>query len=174
MSPAVTIHLAAAAGAIALGPVALWARQGAQQRPRLHRAFGYAWVTLMVITALSALFIHESGLPNIAGYTPIHLLVPATFFGLYRAFAALARGDIRAHRANMERLYYGACVTAGAFALLPFRAFGHMVWVQTLGLSQGQAWVALGFVLTAVAAIWVRRAARVALRARPTRSLTTS
>ena len=160
LSTPVTIHLIAAVGALLLGPVALWARQGAQQRPRLHRGFGYAWVTLMVVTALSALFIHDSGLPNIHGFSPIHLLVPATLFGLYYAFAALFRGDIRAHRQTMQRLYYGACVTAGAFTLLPIRSMGYLLWVHTLGLTKGQAWVALGLVLAAVTMFLIRQSVR--------------
>ena len=49
LSPAVAIHLTAAVLATALGPVALWARRSQAQRPRLHRAAGYAWVTLMVL-----------------------------------------------------------------------------------------------------------------------------
>ena len=48
-TPLIAVHMTAALGAVALGPVALWARKGATQRPKLHRAFGYAWVTLMVL-----------------------------------------------------------------------------------------------------------------------------
>ena len=57
ITPVIAIHMAAALAAVAIGPIALWARQGATQRPRIHRAAGYAWVTLMVATAVSALFI---------------------------------------------------------------------------------------------------------------------
>ena len=32
----------------------------------------------MVVTAVSALFIRDFRMPNLAGYTPIHLLVPVT------------------------------------------------------------------------------------------------
>ena len=133
VTPVIAVHMTAAIGAIVTGPVALWARKGAQQRPRLHRAFGYAWVTLMVITALSAIFIKVSGLPNISGYTPIHLLIPFTLTGLVFAFYALAKGDIPRHRQTMQRLYYGACVVAGMFTLMPQRLIGHFVWSQ-LGL----------------------------------------
>ena len=90
LTPVIAIHMTAALGALVTGPVALWARQGATQRPRLHRAFGYAWVTLMLATAISALFIRDFSLPNIGGYTPIHLLVPVTFAGLFGAFWFLA------------------------------------------------------------------------------------
>ena len=57
MTPTIAIHASAAVAAIALGPLALWARRTRAQHPRLHRAFGYAWVTLMVVAAVSALFI---------------------------------------------------------------------------------------------------------------------
>jgi uncharacterized membrane protein len=134
LTPAIAIHMTAALGALATGPVALWARKGAAQRPKLHRAFGYAWVTLMVITAVSALFIRGGQLPNIAGYSPIHLLVPLTLFGLYGSFRYLAQGNIAKHRQIMQILYYGACVVAGAFTLLPGRLLGELIWVDWLGL----------------------------------------
>ncbi|MGH6637201.1 MAG: DUF2306 domain-containing protein, partial [Polaromonas sp.] len=70
LTPLIAVHMTAAILATAIGPVALWARMGRTQRPRLHRAFGYAWVTLMVITAVSAIFIRDFTIPNIAGYTP--------------------------------------------------------------------------------------------------------
>lgn len=133
MSHVIAIHLTAAVTALVTGPVALWARQGRQQRPRLHRAFGYAWVTVMVITAVSAVFIRDYSLPNLAGYTPVHILVPATFAALVLAFVQLARGNISGHRATMRRLYFGACIVAGAFTLLPQRYLGQLVWGQ-LGL----------------------------------------
>jgi uncharacterized membrane protein len=130
LTPVITVHASAAVGALLTGPVALWARKGARQRPKLHRAFGYAWATLMVVTAVSAVFIHESHLPNIAGFTPIHLLIPATLFGLFGAFYFLARGDIARHRSIMQKLYWGACVVAGVFTLLPERLIGHLLWTQ--------------------------------------------
>lgn len=134
LTPVIAIHLTAALGAVATGPVALWARKGRAQRPRLHRAFGYAWVTLMIVAAVSAIFIRDRAMPNLAGFTPIHILVPVTLGSLFFAFRALARGDIAAHRMLMQRLYLGACVVAGLFTLLPQRLLGHLVWTQ-LGLA---------------------------------------
>ena len=133
LTPLIAVHATAAVLAILTGPVALWARQGRQQHPRLHRAFGYAWVTLMLVTAVSALFIRDWNLPNLAGYTPIHLLVPVVFACLVGAFRMLALGDIRRHRRIMQGLYFGACVVAGAFTLLPQRMLGQLLWDQ-LGL----------------------------------------
>ena len=134
MSPLIAVHMTAAIGAVVTGPVALWARRGRTQHPRLHRAFGYAWVTLMVVTAMSALFIRDRSLPNIAGYTPIHLLVPVTLLGLFGAFYALAKGNVARHRKVMQSLYVGACVVAGGFTLLPSRYLGQLVLGQWLGL----------------------------------------
>lgn len=134
MTPAIAIHVTAALGALVIGPVALWARRARAQRPKLHRAFGYAWVTLMLTTAFSALFIHGGRLPNIAGFSPIHLLVPLTLFGLFGAFIKLARKDIRGHRKIMLMVYFGACVGAGIFTLLPDRLLGQLLWGDLLGL----------------------------------------
>jgi uncharacterized membrane protein len=145
MSPLIAIHLSAAVGAIALGPVALWARQGVRQRPRLHRAFGYAWVTLMLATAISAIFIRDFELPNISGYTPIHLLIPVTLLVLVGAFWKLAHGNVRGHASLMRRLYVSACIVAGFFTLLPQRYLGQLVWghVDSLGpiLRNTPSWV---------------------------------
>jgi uncharacterized membrane protein len=140
LTPVIAIHMTAALGALVIGPVALWARrspalgQSNRQRPRLHRAAGYAWVTLMLMTALSALFIRDFRFPNLAGFTPIHLFVPYTLIGLFIAFRALLQGNIAGHRKAMLRQYFGACVAAGVFTLLPGRYLGQLVWGQWFGL----------------------------------------
>ena len=133
VSPVIAVHMTAAIAATVIGPLALWARRRAEPRPRLHRAFGYAWVTLMLVTALSAVFIRDHAMPNLAGYTPIHLLIPATLAGLFFAFWRLARRDIAGHRNTMRWLYFSACIVAGGFTLLPGRYLGHLLWSQ-LGL----------------------------------------
>jgi uncharacterized membrane protein len=127
LSPQVIIHLAAALSAAVLGPFALWARLSGKQRPKLHRAFGYAWVTLMIITAVSAAFIH-SHFPMWWRFSWIHLFIPATLIGLFGAFWHLAKGDIRRHRNAMLGLYFGACLGAGVFTLLPGRFLGQFLW----------------------------------------------
>jgi uncharacterized membrane protein len=132
-TPVIAIHLCAASGALLIGPWVIWARRGVIQRPRLHRALGYAWVTLMLAASVSAIFIRDFKLPNLGGYTPIHLLVPVTLASLFIAFRHLARGNVRAHRTTMTSLYIGACVVAGAFTLLPNRYLGGLLW-GSLGL----------------------------------------
>ena len=133
MTPVIAVHMTAALGALVTGPIALWARRGRQQHPKLHRAFGYAWVTLMIVAAVSAVFIRDFRLPNLAGFTPIHILVPVSLGTLFLAFYKLAQGDIGGHRAYMQRLYVGACLVAGAFTLLPSRYLGQLVW-SSVGL----------------------------------------
>jgi uncharacterized membrane protein len=128
LTPIIAIHMTAALAAVATGPIALWARRSRAQHPRLHRAFGYAWVTFMIVTAVSAVFIRDFDLPNIAGYTPIHVLVPVTLASLAIAFWRLARRDIRGHRIVMQQLYFWACIVAGSLTLLPQRYLGQVVW----------------------------------------------
>ena len=134
LTPLIAVHMSAALTAIAIGPVALWAHKGATPRPKLHRAFGYAWVTLMLVAAITATFIRDYRLPNVVGYTPIHLLVPVTFYTLFRAFKYLAQGNISGHRKSMQSLYFSACIVAGAFTLLPQRYLGGLIWHHWLGL----------------------------------------
>lgn len=128
LTPIIAIHLTAALGALVLGPWVLWSRLGRTRRPRLHRSLGMAWVLLMVVTALSAVFIRSFSLPNLAGYTPIHILVPVTLTTLFWAFRQLYRGNVRSHRIAMTSLYFIACVTAGLFTLLPSRLLGGWLW----------------------------------------------
>jgi uncharacterized membrane protein len=129
----IAIHMSAAIAALAIGPLVLWARLGQHVRPWLHRALGYAWTTLMLVAAITAVFIRDFAIPNIWGYTPIHLLIPVTFLSLWKAFHALARREFEAHRKTMQSLYIGACVVAGAFTLLPSRYLGQLIWHDWLG-----------------------------------------
>lgn len=141
MTSVIAVHLSAAVAATVIGPLALWARLGRAQHPRLHRAFGYAWVTLMVVTAVSAIFIRSTTIININGYTPIHILIPVVFGLLFVAFRHLLRGNIAGHRRAMLRLYAGACLVAGAFTLLPNRYLGNLIWGQWLGLRDSASLV---------------------------------
>ena len=113
-TPLITVHMFAALAGTVVGAVTLWARRSGGARPRLHRMAGHAWVLLMLVTAISALCIRDYQLPNLAGYTPIHLLVPLLFAGLLVAFGRLARRDIAGHRRAMRITYVGACLVAGA------------------------------------------------------------
>ena len=134
LTPVIAIHLAAALAATAIGPLALWARKGRTQRPRLHRAAGYAWVTLMVATAVSALFITGGGGPRWGSFGLIHLLIPLTLGMLVVSFVFLARRNVVGHSKTMQYIYVGACVVAGGFTLLPDRLLGQSLWTA-LGVA---------------------------------------
>ena len=133
MTPLIAVHMSAAITALGLCHFGLWARLGRAPPPRLHRALGYAWVTCMIAAAVSAVFIRDFRLPNITGYTPVHLLIPITFFSLYRAFKYLLAGNFQGHRLSMQWLYFSACIVAGSFTLLPGRYLGHLIWSDWLG-----------------------------------------
>ena len=127
ISPIIAIHMTAALSALVLGPIALWARLGRSLHPRLHRAAGYAWITMMLGSSVSAVFIRDYALPNLAGYTPIHLLIPVTLVGLVLAFRAVLKQKYVAHRKAMQSLYWLACVVPGVFTLLPSRLLGKLL-----------------------------------------------
>jgi uncharacterized membrane protein len=114
---------------VLLGPLALLARKGS----RPHRAFGYAWVTLMLGAALSSAFIRSVKLPNIGGYTPIHLISLFAVAMIALALVYIARHNLRGHQRAMRGVYIGACIAA-AFAFLPGRFLGDLVWRHALGV----------------------------------------
>lgn len=128
MSPIIAVHMTASLTALLIGPIAMWARLSETKRPWIHRAVGYGWVSMMIVSAVSAIFIRDYGLPNVGGYTLIHLLIPYTVFWLVYAFRALAKKEFVKHRKAMIGLYCGACIGAGVFTLLPNRYLGGIVW----------------------------------------------
>ena len=130
LTPVIAVHVSFALGALVLGPVALTARKGSP----LHRASGYAWVVLMLGAAISSAFIRDFRLPNLMGYTPIHIFTVATIVGVTAAVIFAVRRNIAMHKRIMWRTYVGGCVGAGLFALLPSRLLGDLVWHQLLAL----------------------------------------
>jgi uncharacterized membrane protein len=128
MTPLIAAHMSAAISAVCIGPLAIWARKSRTQRPVLHRYAGYTWVMLMLITAFTAAFIRDFRLPNINGFTAIHLLIPATLGSLIAAFYFLRQGNIKQHRRFMVSLYLNACLVAGIFTLYPGRYLGNWMW----------------------------------------------
>ena len=108
--------------ALLLGTVQLAAPKGTGA----HRLIGYAWVLLMIGTALSALFIHTIRLWG--AYSPIHLLVPFTLISLWLAVRAARQGNIRRHKAIMVSLFLYALVVTGLFTLLPGRVMNTVMF----------------------------------------------
>jgi len=124
-TPAIWIHLAAAVAALAVGAGVFLARKGTT----LHRRAGRTWAALMVVTAASTYWIRGDG-----GFSWIHLLSIGVLFGIAAAVWFAATGRIRGHRQTVAGLYAGGLVIAGAFAFLPQRLLGRMLW-SSLGLA---------------------------------------
>jgi len=112
---AVQIHLVSAIISLLLGFYMLLAPKGTQ----VHRRLGWVWVLAMLGAAVSAAFIHQ--LRIIWIFSPIHIFVPITFWGLYEGVRHARAGRIAAHRASMRSLYWGALCIPFAFALTPDR-----------------------------------------------------
>ena len=74
----------------------------------VHRTLGYVYLALMSVTAVSTLFVHEVS-PNspFFGFSPIHLFVPLTLFGVVGALRGAWIHNIRMHRGAMIGLYVG-------------------------------------------------------------------
>ena len=125
---AVKLHVATVVPAFLLGTwLIFFSRKGA----RYHRAIGYVYLTLMTVTSIAALFVHTL-MPNgpFFGFSPIHLFVPLTLFGVVGALYYARRHDIKAHSKSMLGVYIGGLLIAGSLTLLPGRImhtvfFGH-------------------------------------------------
>lgn len=128
--PLIALHLGAALLALAIGGVVMARRKGTVN----HKALGWTWVVLMAATAISSAFIRDYRMPNIAGYTPIHFLTAWTMFSLPFAIIRIRRGNVAGHRSIMRGMFFGACVVAGLFTLLPGRFMGDLLWKHTLQL----------------------------------------
>lgn len=128
--PLLFLHLACALAALALGGFVLWGRKGSGT----HRWTGKLWVALMGGAALSSAFIGGGQLPNIQGFSPIHLLTLFVLWQLPLGVRYARQGNIVAHRRTMRGLYIGGCIVAGLFTLMPGRFLGQLLWTHTLGL----------------------------------------
>src|ERR1700759_2266801 len=82
-SLAIQIHVATVVPAFLIGT---WLIFISRKGERFHRALGYLYLSLMTITSIAALFVHAL-MPNIPffGFSPIHLFVPLTLFGVFGA-----------------------------------------------------------------------------------------
>lgn len=144
----VQIHATAALFALIIGALVLFRRKGTTS----HKALGRLWVVLMLITAGSAIFINEIQL--IGPFSPIHIFSIVTFAGLAHAIRMARTGNIRAHRATMQSLYFLALVLTGAFTLLPGRRMHDVLFGAQSGWAPSL--VAITLALSATALLWRR------------------
>jgi uncharacterized membrane protein len=123
---AVQIHAATVIPAFFLGTWQIFfSRKGAP----FHRAVGYVYLALMTITSIAALFVHQI-MPKspFFGFSPIHLFVPLTLFGVVGALHGAWTHNIREHRASMLGVYIGGLLIAGTLAFLPGRTMHAIVF----------------------------------------------
>ena len=101
--------------AIILGGIQLSMKKGGA----IHKLLGRIWVGLMLIVAISSLFIHEIKLWG--AYSPIHLLSLWTIFSLGLGIYFVRVGNIKRHKQVMIGLYFFALILTGFFTLMPGR-----------------------------------------------------
>jgi uncharacterized membrane protein len=83
----------------------------------------------MLVTAVSSFWIQSKG-----HFSAIHVLSVSVLFLLAAIVYFATTGRIRGHRTSVVATYVGALLVAGAFALMPHRRLGQIVW-SGLGLT---------------------------------------
>jgi uncharacterized membrane protein len=123
---AVQIHVATVVPAFFIGTYQIFfSRKGAP----FHRALGYLYLGLMTITSIAALFVHVI-MPRgpFFGFSPIHVFVPLTLFGVVGALRGAWTHDIKLHKRAMIGVYIGGLLIAGSLAFMPGRIMHTVVF----------------------------------------------
>jgi len=118
----IQVHILAALGTVALGLLIFAMRKGRA----LHRTAGWVWVTLMMATAGSSLFM--VGL-NGDVWSLIHLLSGWVLATLPLAVWAARKHRVQIHSKAMIGIFVGGSTVAGGFAFLP----GRLMWTLFFG-----------------------------------------
>lgn len=112
------IHLATVVPAFVLGTFLLLRRKATAT----HRALGKAYMLLMLLTAITSLFMSAQVGPSLLNHFGfIHLFSLLVLCLVPAAFLAARNHKVKAHRNHMIGLYVGGILIAGAFALSPGR-----------------------------------------------------
>jgi uncharacterized membrane protein len=120
----VYVHFIAALAAMAIGAVQLVRPKGTAG----HRVIGWTWAALMMVVALSSLWI-----PAFLAFTWIHLFTLFVMVTLPLALYRAHRGEIAGHAKGMRGIYIGGLIVAGAFAFMPGRVLGNFLWKGVWG-----------------------------------------
>jgi uncharacterized membrane protein len=123
---AIVLHVACAAGALLVGAAQFAGPKG----NRRHRLLGWIWVALMSGVAATSIFIRDDGMPNLFGYTPIHLFTVLTIVTLPLAVLHARRRNVARHAASMKGLFVGGLLVAGLATLIPGRRLGNLLWTS--------------------------------------------
>jgi len=123
---AIKLHVFTVVPAFFLGTwLIFFSRKGA----RRHRAVGYVYLSLMTITAITALWIHEiPAIDIVYGFGPIHIFSIVTLSGVVGALRGAWTHNIKMHRRSMLGVYIGGLLIAGTFAFLPGRIMHALVF----------------------------------------------
>ena|SRR5437868_3871659 len=121
-APAIPLHAFAAMAAFALGLVQFVAPKGTLP----HRTIGWIWIALMLVVAISSLWIHQIRL--LGPFSPIHFLSIFTLVMLPLAVWKAHSHRVAAHRRIMISLFLGALLIAGLFTLIPGRIMHKVVF----------------------------------------------
>ena len=114
----IQVHVATVLPAFLIGTYLIFAsRKGSP----IHRKLGWLYLGLMVVTSLTTLFIHEINPNGWGGFSPIHLFIPLTLFGVYGAISGARTHNVQRHRGAMLGVYIGGILIAGGFAFMPGR-----------------------------------------------------
>lgn len=117
----IMFHVSTVIPCVPLGLYLLLAPKGTP----MHKQLGMLWITLMVVTALSTLFIHEG-----MRLSWIHIFVPLTLRAAWLTISKARRGDIKGHRNEIVSLYLGALMIPGVWA---FAIEGRLMNAMLLG-----------------------------------------
>lgn len=126
----IQVHAFTAMAAFMLGLVQFAAPKGTLP----HRAIGVVWIVLMLVIAVSSIFLRPSvfgyDLPLIKWFNWIHILTAVTFFWVALGVARLLRGgeNFKRHGAAFTIIFLGGLVGAGAFTLLPGRIMHQVIF----------------------------------------------
>jgi len=122
----IQLHALCALAAFAVGLVQWLGPKG-----RLpHRVLGMVFVSLMVTTAVSAVFIRQI---NDGAFSWIHIFVPVTLIGLTGLVWSVRRGNLERHRKHATSLFFAALMIPGLLAFVP----GRLMFTTVFGALVG-------------------------------------
>jgi uncharacterized membrane protein len=75
-------------------------------------------MALMVVTSIAAIFVQEL---RPGHWSWIHLFIPLTLVGVWRAYTAIRAGNVAAHKKAMLGVYIGGLLIAGSLTFYPGR-----------------------------------------------------
>tara|TARA_B100000161_G_C33375993_1_gene335625 strand:+ start:160 stop:585 length:426 start_codon:yes stop_codon:yes gene_type:complete len=121
----VKLHLATVAPAAMLGIYLMFWAKGTKP----HRLLGKIYMTLMLITALTSMFIPAAVGPQFLGHFGwIHLLSILVIVSVPKAYLAAKRHDVTGHKFAMIGVYIGGILVAGLFTLAPGRYIHQLIF----------------------------------------------